>query len=358
MISPGNIIAGRYEVLRHVGRGGMQEVYCARDLLLEIDVALKTPQPGQVARRFKNSAIIAAKVNHHNVAKTFDYVEDGECVYLIEEFVDGETLEEKLVRFGCLDPHLGAHVLHHLAKGIQASHRVGVIHRDLKPSNVMVSRGVNLQNLKITDFGIATLTAEVFDEAHNRGDLTNSTSGTIKGALPFMAPEMMFKKPGELSGSPADIWSLGAMMFRLLTGEYPFGLYLEAAVNVKTQNRKEWPLFMTNKAQFRPLSLELQKIINSCLNYDPVARPTAESLALSCRELCYLAVDREEGTVDKLIQHGYSGFASTVNKTVFFSMESAYGPTRPNEADNNHICFSSFPGAPNERAHPVLVIKP
>ncbi|WP_448724430.1 serine/threonine-protein kinase [Pseudomonas farris] len=358
MISPGDIVAGRYEVLRHVGRGGMQEVFCARDLLLGVEVALKTPQPGQVVRRFKNSAIIAAKVNHHNIAKTLDYIEENESSYLVEEFVDGETLEDKLLRFGCLDPHLAAHVLHHLAKGIQASHRAGVIHRDLKPSNIMVSRGVNLQDLKITDFGIATLTAEVFDEAHNKGDLTNSTSGTIKGALPFMAPEMMFKKPGELSSFPADIWSLGAMMFRLLTGDYPFGLYLEAAVNVKTQNRKPWPGFMTTKAQFKPLSLELQKIVESCLNYDPMLRPTADDLALSCRELCYLAVQREEGTVDNLIQHGHSGFARTSEKAVFFSMESAYGPVRPNALENNYICFSSFPGSPHERAHPVLVIKP
>ncbi|WDG45981.1 serine/threonine-protein kinase [Pseudomonas chlororaphis] len=356
MISIGDVVAGRYQVIRHVGRGGMQEVFCARDLLLEMDVALKTPQPGQGARRFRNSAIIAARVNHHNIAKTFDYIEEDGSFYLIEEFVDGETLEEKLLKFGFLDPHLGAHVLHHLAKGIQASHRVSVIHRDLKPSNVMVSRGVNLQDLKITDFGIATLTAEVFDEALTKGDMTNSTSGTVKGALPFMAPEMMFRKPGETTGAEVDIWSLGAMMFLLLTGEYPFGLNLDAAVNVKNQTRKEWPGFMALKAQFRPLALKLQEVIDACLSYDPASRPSAEDLASSCRDLCYLAVDREEGVIENFIQHGYSGFAKAKDKSVFFSMESVYGPKRPTMEDNK-ICFSSFPGAPHNRAHPVVVLK-
>ncbi|MDG9782607.1 serine/threonine-protein kinase [Metapseudomonas otitidis] len=357
MINLGELVAGRYEIISHIGRGGMQEVFLARDILLDVNVALKTPQPGQAERRFKNSAIIAAKINHHNVAKTLDYVEEGDRRFLIEEFVDGETLEHKLSKFGFLDPHLGAHVLHHLAKGIRASHRAEVIHRDLKPSNVMTSRGVNLYDLKITDFGIATLTEEVFDEAHRQGDLTNTTSGTVKGALPFMAPEMMFRAPGEKVDCAVDIWSLGAMMFRLLTGEYPFGLFLEAAVNVKTKTRKDWPAFMTSKAQFRPLAIELQRIVDSCLSYDAAERPTADKLVAECEALCYLATEREEGVVSNLIQHGYSGFVTSGQRQVFFSMESVYGTVKPDPHTNRSICFSSFPGSPQQRAHPVLLLK-
>ncbi|MGK5037335.1 serine/threonine-protein kinase [Janthinobacterium sp. LB3P118] len=352
-----NIIAGRYKIVEHIGRGGMQEVYRAEDMLLDMDVALKTPQIGQQSKRFKASAQIAAKVNHHNVAKTLDYLCVSGVDYLIEEFVDGETLEQKLDLFGILDPHLGARVLHHLAKGLLSSHRAGVIHRDLKPSNVMVSRGVNVHDLKITDFGIATLTEEFFDEAAKSGDITRSNSGTIKGALPFMAPEMMFRRPGENPGFSVDIWSLGAMMFRLLTGEYPFGVYLEAAVNVKNMNRKPWPKFMTNKAQFSPLAKELQTLVDSCLNYDPIRRPSAEQLSIRCQELCYLAVDRKEAIIDRFIQNGYSGFATGNDGTVFFSMQSTYGVTAPDSGENNRICFSSFPGNPRSRAHPILVLK-
>ncbi|WP_341860489.1 serine/threonine-protein kinase [Pseudomonas aeruginosa] len=357
MINKNDVISERYQILEHIGSGGMQDVFLANDHLLGLSVALKTPQPGQAQKRFKNSAIIAAKINNHNIAKTLDYIEENGKFFLIEEFVEGETLDSKLKKFGFLDPHLAAHVLHHLAKGILASHRAGVIHRDLKPSNIITSHGVNLYDLKITDFGIATLTEEVFEDAHRKGDLTNSTSGTIKGALPFMAPEMMFRNVGDQTGMPVDIWSLGAMMFLILTGEYPFGLYLEAAVNVKTRNRKPWPHFMTVNPQFKPLAQELQRIVDMCLSYEPENRPSAIQLVKMCQDLCYLGTEREEGIVTNLIQNGRSGFAETENKGVFFSMESVYGPSAPHPMTNNKICFSSFPGNPKERAHPILVIK-
>ncbi len=356
MIAIDTVIGGRYRVIEHVGRGGMQEVYRANDSLLDIDVALKTPQTTQAAKRFRASAIVAARVNHHNIAKTLDYFVEGESEYLIEEFIDGETLDEKQKKLGILDPHLGAQVLHHLAKGVAASHRANVIHRDLKPSNVMANKGVNAHHLKITDFGIATLTQEVFDEAANAGDITLSNSGTIKGALPYMAPEMMFRQPGENPGESVDIWSIGAMMFKLLTGEFPFGVYLEAAVNVKNKERKKWPSFMTYNPQFAPLAKELQGVVDSCLEYDPDARPSALGIAQKCEELCYLTIERYEGTVQNLIQNGYSGFIAG-NETVFFSMDSVYGTSKPNTEENKHVCFSSFPGSPRPRAHPVLVIK-
>ncbi|WP_438397403.1 serine/threonine-protein kinase [Caballeronia sp. DA-9] len=356
MIDSGKLIGERYTVAEHVGSGGMQDVYRARDGLLNIDVALKTPQVGQAVKRFANSAVIAARVNHHNVAKTLDYFVD-DVAYLVEEFVEGESLEQKLTHFGVLDPHLGARLLHHLAKGVAASHRAGVIHRDLKPSNIMASAGVNLQNLKITDFGIATLTEEVFDEAAKAGDLTRSTSGTVRGALPFMAPEMMFRKPGESPGPEIDIWSVGAMMFRLLTGEYPFGVYLDAAVNVKNRDRKPWPAFMTSNIQFAPLARELQAIVDQCLSYEASDRPTADNIVSQCQNLCYLAVNREVGRVEKFIQNGSSGFIDGDSDTVFFSIESVYGTSRPNLGDNQVVCYSSFPGAPRRRAHPILVLK-
>jgi serine/threonine-protein kinase len=289
------------------------------------------------------------------VAKTLDYFEFKDSVYLIEEFIEGETLEDHSQHFKCLDPHLGARVFHHLAKGVKASHAAGVIHRDLKPSNIMVTGGINLHELKITDFGIATLTEQVFQDAAKAGDLTLSTSGTIKGALPFMAPEMMFRKPGDQPGFSIDIWSLGAMMFKLLTGEYPFGVYLEAAVNVKNKDRQNWPLFMTRNAQFTPLAKELQKLVEDCLEYSPDDRPTAEQLVSCCENLCYLSVDRKIGTIDKFIQNGYSGFIQSGFDNVFFSIESVYGQEQPDFAANNQVCYSNFPGSPRDRAHPVIV---
>lgn len=353
----GSTVAQRYRIDRLIGSGGMQDVYIAEDLVLGVNVAVKTPQLGQSNKKFSNSAIIAAKVNHHNVAKTFDYVEEDGRMFLVEEFVDGDNLDRQLLRFGAVDPHLSARVLLSIAKGVAASHHAGVIHRDLKPSNIIVSRGVNLQNLKITDFGIATLAQGVFDEAAQAGDLTRSTSGTIRGALPYMAPEMMFRKPGDHPGEPADVWSVGALMFQVMTGEYPFGVYLDAAVNVKNQTRAPWPAFMTSNIQYETIAKEMQGLVDRCLRYDPAARLTADQLVAEIQNLCCICVDREEGVVDKLIQNNFSGFVDSLDGvTSFFSMESVYGSRRPNVSVNRNVCYTSFPGSPRSRAHPIVVI--
>jgi serine/threonine-protein kinase len=352
----GDVVSSRYVVQSHIGRGGMQDVYLASDQLLGIEVALKTPQAGQTDKRFSQSAIIAARINHHNVAKSLDYIEEDDRLFLIEEYVQGETLETKLARFGAVDPHLGARVFHHIAKGVAASHHAGVIHRDLKPSNIIAEPGVNLHQLKITDFGIATLTEEVFAQAAKDGDLTRSTSGTIRGALPYMAPEMMFRSPEDHPGSEVDIWSLGAMMFMILTGDYPFGVYLQAAVNVQNQKRAAWPTFMTRNPQYKPLAEQLQGIIEQCLTYEPKKRPSADQLVKEIANVCYINVHRSEGTVSNLIQNGFSGFADDPDGTVFFSMESVYGARRPSASRNNRICYSKFPGSPRHRGHPVVVI--
>ncbi|NOH19470.1 serine/threonine-protein kinase [Vibrio cyclitrophicus] len=355
MIAPNTLIAGRYEVLDHIGAGGMQDVYLAKDNFLGGQVALKTPQPGQKNRRFQASAVIAGKVNHHNVAKTLDYFEEDGIVYLVEEFVNGQTLEEKIEQREFLDPHLAARTLHLLAKGIRASHIQGVIHRDLKPSNIMVDSSAGVEELKITDFGIATFTEEVFNEEAESGDITRSTSGTVKGALPFMAPEMMFRKKGDTITCALDIWSIGAMMFKLMAGEYPFGVFLEAAVNVKNQERIDWPAFMTANVQFQPLCRELQDIVDSCLEYDPAKRPSADDLVTMCQNLCYQTSERHEATVHRLIQNGHSGFATSQDHDVFFSIHSLYGARRV--PHGSRISYSKFPGYPNARAHPVIIEK-
>jgi len=353
----GEVIGDRYVIKQHIGRGGMQDVYLAYDERLSSNVALKTPQPGQQDKRFSQSAKIAARVNHHNVAKTLDYLEYENSLFLIEEYIAGENLDQKLKYFGVIDPHLAARIFLHIAKGVAASHHAGVIHRDLKPSNIIVSPGVNFQELKVTDFGIATLTEEIFEEAAREGDLTRSTSGTIRGALPYMAPEMMFRSPGEHPGFPLDIWSLGALMFQLMAGEVPFGFYLQAAVNVQNRNRRPWPNFMTENPQYKPLAKDLQSLVDRCLSYEIEARPSADELVKEISTLCYINVDREEGTVTNLIQNNYSGFADSVNgKTIFFSMESAYGMKRPNSTTHRRICYSCFPGTPRDRGHPIVTL--
>ncbi|MFN8994942.1 MAG: serine/threonine-protein kinase [Pseudomonadota bacterium] len=351
------MIGGRYQKIREIGRGGMQDVYLAQDVILDREVALKTPQAGQATKRFSESAFFAARINHHNVAKTLDYFQEDEKFYIVEEFVEGVDLSKKMKdHFVLLDPYLGAKVLHHLAKGVAASHHAGVIHRDLKPSNIIVSNDFGFETLKITDFGIATLSEQVFDEAAKDGDITRSNSGTIKGAIPYMAPEMMFRKPGVQPGKPVDIWAVGAMMFYLLTGEFPFGLYLDAVANVAKRERKPWPPFM-EKPQFSPLAQSLKTIVDVCLSYEPEKRPTADDLMLKCQELCYNSSPRFEGRVTRYIQNQASGFILSGSREVFFSRDSVYGPWKTGLPVGTRVCFASYPGSPRERAHPVIALR-
>ena len=134
--------------------------------------------------------------------------------------------EALLRRLSCLDPWSAAKVFHYLAKGVAAAHHAGVIHRDLKPTNVMVIGGYSLSEIKITDFGIAKMAGEELIEAAEGGSSTMTTSQTAVGALPYMAPEGI-ETPREV-GRPADVWSVGAMMFHLLSGAPPFGTGLAA----------------------------------------------------------------------------------------------------------------------------------
>ena len=353
MIKTGTRLGGRYRVDCYLASGGMQNVYKTFDELTESYVALKTPQPGQANIRFHESAKLSARINHYNVAKTYDYFENDGACYLIEELVDGTTLEQAtLALIPQIDPHLAAYLFLNISKGLVASHMAGVAHRDLKPSNVLVS--ARMTDVKITDFGIATITEKLFEETIVKGDLTRSTSGTIKGALPYMAPEMMFRQKGDDVGSEADIWSVGAMMFHLMTGEYPFGEGMMVPVNVKNMSRIPWPSFLTSNRQFAPLCESLMSIVEKCLTYDKTKRLSAAHLVQQCEDLCFNYSIRDHGVVESKF---YSQFRILTDKRqrVFFHETSVYG--RFPAHVGAEVYFSTYPGAPYPRAHPVIVAK-
>lgn len=294
---PGDVIGGRYNIHRYLDEGGMQFVYVARDELTDRLVALKTPKNKSAKKRFRRSAIVAAKVNHPNVAKTLDYVRVGDQRYLIEELIEGKDLKAALLEDAViLDPYLAAKVLHHLAKGVAAAHHAGVVHRDLKPTNIMVVGDYSLTELKITDFGIAKMAGDELQEAVEGGEASLTTSQTAVGALPYMAPEAI-ERPKEV-GAPADIWSIGAIMYHLLSGQYPFGQGLKAVPQIIAAKLPEVPAFLTANPQFAPLAKEVMDIALSCLKKDPAERPTADRLVERCSELCYTSSPRKRGVVN------------------------------------------------------------
>jgi len=348
------LLGSRYEIVGHLGDGGMQHVHRAMDHLKGIEVAVKTPQAGQRLKKFANSARISALINHHNVAKTLDYFEEDGVPYLAEELVEGGTLEEQCLSVaGFVDPHTGARLFRMLAKGLAASHHAGVVHRDLKPSNILVNGGYNLTEVKITDFGIATLTEELFEREAERGDITKTTSGTVKGALPYMAPEMIFRKKGDYIGREADIWSLGAMMFHALTGVLPYEDGYDAAVNVKTGNRAQWPSFMNTHIQFKDLALSLQALVESCLQNDKTKRPTADALVKACNDLVYFSGRWVVGKVHNMPYATLGFIYDADGNKAFFHVDSCYGVKAPIVGAN--VVYSVSDGNPHPRAFPLVV---
>jgi eukaryotic-like serine/threonine-protein kinase len=356
MIGPhelGDIVVSRYRIDGFVGEGGMQYVYCAYDQLLGRTVALKTPKNSSAEKRFRRSAIVSAKVNHPNVAKTLDYAEEFDRFYLVEELIDGDDLEGALLKHvEYLDPFLIARVLHYLAKGLAASHHVGVIHRDLKPTNIMIEGGFQVGAIKITDFGIAKMAEEEMTEAAEGGTGTLSTSATAVGALPYMAPEAI-ETPKEV-GLKADIWSLGAMTYELLTGNKPFGSGLRAVSKILSVDYPDFPPFVTSNPQFRYLSSELISIVESCLKLDPVERPSADEIVEKCSKLCYPISERFFGNISEIRYNSFGYIRLEDASRVFYHVNCVYGD-RP--AIGERVLLSKYQGEGSDRALPVIKVK-
>jgi len=222
-LTPGTRL-GQYEVVAALGRGGMGEVYRARDTLLERDVALKVlshdvaEHLGQ-AERLKQEAKVLASLNHPNIAAIHGFEEDRGIRALILELVEGETLADRLVR-GPLRLPDALRIAQQLAAALEAAHERGVVHRDLKPANIMLRTG---GLVKVLDFGIATLAEPEnvtagFDSAATRE--TNLTRpGVILGSPPYLAPEQI---GGTAATKRSDIWAFGAVLYEMLTGRAAF----------------------------------------------------------------------------------------------------------------------------------------
>lgn len=348
-----DILIDRYQVVAYVGAGGMQEVYLAKDLVLERDVALKVPKTSSAVRRFRQSAVLSARVNHPNAARTFDYFNANSRQYLVEEFVRGEDLSKILRHIQRLDPNFVAHTLHHLAKALAALHHVDVIHRDLKPSNIMIAGGTRFDEFKITDFGVAKMAAAEISDAVAGGQESVTGSSTALGALPYLAPEAIAGE-GPV-GKGVDVWAIGAIAFELLTGQKPFGQGYKAIPTILEAKTPQLPPSVTKKPQFGPLATSIHGILRRCLDADVAARLTADQLVTECEKLCYSVHPRTFG-----VARGFRGAPPAFGfidvdggGIAFFHFDSVFGPS---PVEGSRVWFATYPGSPRDRAHPVIVV--
>ncbi|NPV82664.1 MAG: protein kinase [Candidatus Aminicenantes bacterium] len=210
VLKPGTIIAGKYRIIEEIGQGGMGVVYKAEDLKLKRCVALKFLPPHlanspELKERFLIEAQAAAALSHPNICVIHEVGESEDRPYIAMEFVEGETLRNRLKR-GPLKPEEAVDIISQVAAGLGEAHNKGIIHRDIKSANIMVTpKG----QAKVMDFGLAKL----------RGGSSLTRSQTTLGTVAYMSPE---QARGEEVDQRTDIWSLGVVLYELLAGRLPF----------------------------------------------------------------------------------------------------------------------------------------
>jgi eukaryotic-like serine/threonine-protein kinase len=259
---------GRYCLVRQLGVGGMGEVWEADDTLLGRRVALKVlvqelAGDARATRRFVREARATAKLTHPNVTRVYDFGRDAGVLYLVMELLEGDTLADRLAG-GPLPPAEAARIGAAVADALDAAHRRGIVHRDVKPSNVLVTPA---GEVKVMDFGIAAA-----------ADETHSTTGSgLYGTAAYVSPE---RAAGQPATPAADLYSLGAVMYELLTGRPPF--VGDSPVLVVRAHLHERPRPVRELAPWVPT--RLADACEAALAKDPTQRPSsAGGLAMRLR---------------------------------------------------------------------------
>jgi serine/threonine protein kinase/Tol biopolymer transport system component len=279
---------GPYEVVAPVGAGGMGEVYRARDTRLERTVAIKIlPEylscSAEAKQRFDREARAISSLNHPNICTLYDVGHQDGIDYLVMEFLEGETLADRLVR-GALAPEQVLKYGAEICEGLEKAHRTGVIHRDLKPANVMLTKA----GAKLMDFGLAKqsdvvpLAAAPTQSLEEQSKLTRE--GMIVGTFQYMAPEQL---EGKEADTRTDIFALGEVIYEMATGRSAFGGKSRASLIAAILSSEPQP--MTALQPTTPPALE--RVVRKCLAKEPDDRWQCASDLAS--ELNWIA---EEGT--------------------------------------------------------------
>ena len=249
---------GPYEIVGELGRGGMGEVYRARDTRLGRDVAIKI-LPREFAgdtenvRRFEKEARAVASLSHPNIVTLLDVGEEGDLRYAVAELVEGDTLRTRLAR-GALSPREASEIGAQIAQGLAAAHDKGVVHRDIKPENVILTRS---GFARILDFGIAKTSAVRASEEEDTRSALTTEPGVIAGTVGYMSPEQV---RGEPVDGRSDVFSLGVVLWEMLTGSRPFrgGSQVETLHAILKDDPPADP-------QLAGLPGDLERIVRRCL---------------------------------------------------------------------------------------------
>ena len=204
------IICNRYKILDHLGTGGMATVWLGYDTILDRQVAIKTfkidANDEDAVKRFNREAKAVTSLSHPNIVSIYDVENEGEFYYLILEYVEGMTLKDYMIKNPRIPIETIIHIAKQIAAGISHAHQNGIIHRDIKPQNILMNENLTC---KITDFGIARA----------YGDTTLTQTNQMLGTVYYLSPE---QARGNVATAQSDIYSLGILIFEMITGQIPF----------------------------------------------------------------------------------------------------------------------------------------
>jgi serine/threonine-protein kinase len=329
-IFPGTRL-GRYEIRSQIGAGGMGNVYLSQDTQLRRPVALKLLPPNftydaERLRRFEQEAFAASALNHPNIVTIHDIGSEADLHYIAIEFIEGETLRNRIehtrVQLGeAID------IAAQVASALTAAHAAGIVHRDIKPENIMVRTD---GYVKVLDFGLVKLTERqaVASEATTQ---INTDAGVVIGTVSYMSPE---QARGKDVDARTDIWSLGVVLYEMMTGHRPFVGETTTDVFVSILERE--PELLANYST--GVTSELQGIIEKALRKDREQRyQTAKELALDLRD------QKQELEIQAKLGHSISQRVEHELKTVKYTVAAdtkefkEAAPLAPNSRRTNYV---------------------
>jgi serine/threonine protein kinase/beta-lactam-binding protein with PASTA domain len=275
----GTLVDNRYLIHSRLARGGMSTVYLSTDQRLERDVALKVMHPHmagdpQFLDRLGREAKAAARLSHPHVVGVLDQGEDGRIAYLVMEYIKGHTLRDVINEKGAFSPRLALALIDPVVEGLGAAHAAGLIHRDIKPENVLIADD---GRIKLGDFGLA------------RAISTSTSTGALIGTVAYLSPELVLGRPAD---ARSDIYSVGIMLYEMITGCQPF----DGEVPIQVAYQHVNSTVSAPSVLVPGLAAEVDELVQWCTANDPDKRPVDGHTLLS--ELRHIRTNLTDAELD------------------------------------------------------------